>query len=288
MILFMNFAKLGAHMPASGGAFKAIERGAAIGCEAVQIFTSPPQQRNTKSVSDEMVEAFKTAVKRYGINHLVSHDSYLINLCATDAVIESKSLDCLAAEMNRCEQLGVPFLVSHMGSHLGQGPEIGLQRVAANAKIVLEKTSPEVMLLMETTAGQGSALNSKLEELEWLINEINQPNRLGVCLDTAHLFAAGYDLRTKETYEATMTEIEQKLGRETVKVIHCNDSKKALGSRVDRHEHIGQGLIGIEAFNHLVNDPRWSHTMIILETPEAESHHKMNLDVLKKLRNTAC
>ncbi len=280
----MNFAKLGAHMPAAGGAFKAVERGAAIGCEAIQIFTSPPQQRNVKPVTEDMVENFVAAKKKYGINHFVSHDSYLINLCATDAEIEAKSIEGLKAEINRCHQLGVPFVVSHMGSHLGQGPEIGLKRVAENAIKVLAQTPDDVMLLMETTAGQGSALNAKIDEIKWLIEAINQPTRLGVCLDTAHLFVAGYDMRTAETYEATMTEIVSKLGRESIKVIHCNDSKKEFGSRVDRHEHIGQGFIGLEAFKHLVNDPRWTESLIILETPDAEASHKMNLDTLKSLR----
>ena len=282
----MEFAKLGAHMPAAGGVHKAIERGEAIGCEAIQIFTGAPQQRNLNPVSDQTVEKFKSAVAKSGINHLVSHDSYLVNLCATDSEIESKSIACLIAELNRNHQLGVGFVVSHMGSHLGQGPEMGMQRVAENAKKVLGETPDDVMLLMETTAGQGSALNAKLEEIQWLISAINQPTRLGVCLDTCHLFAAGYDIRTDETYEATMTEIESKIGANTVKVIHCNDSKKALGSRVDRHDHIGEGLIGIEAFNHLVNDPRWSHTLMILETPDAEISHKMNLDKLKSLRKS--
>lgn len=270
-------------MPTSGGLRLALQRGREIGCTAVQVFTSSPQQWKAKPMADEAVERFQQAQAATGIDCVVSHDSYLVNLCATNDEIRAKSIEGLKAEIERCARLGIRWVVSHMGSHLGAGEEAGLQAVAEGARRVFEETSDSVTLLMETTAGQGSALNYRFEHLATLIESLQGHPRLGVCLDTCHLFAAGYDLRDRESYEATFSELERWVGLDRVKAIHANDSKKGLGSRVDRHAHIGEGEIGIEAFRLLVNDPRWIEVPILLETPDAETMHKVNLECLKSL-----
>lgn len=270
-------------MPTSGGLHLALQRGQEIGCTAVQVFTSSPQQWKAKPLADEAVERFQQARAATGIDCVVSHDSYLVNLCATNDEIRAKSIEGLKAEIERCARLGIRWVVSHMGSHLGAGEEAGLQAVAEGARRVFEETSDSVTLLMETTAGQGSALNYRFEHLAMLLESLQGHPRLGVCLDTCHLFAAGYDLRDRESYEATFSELERWVGLDRVKAIHANDSKKGLGSRVDRHAHIGEGEIGIEAFRLLVNDRRWIEVPILLETPDAETMHKVNLERLKSL-----
>lgn len=270
-------------MPTSGGLHLALQRGREIGCTAVQVFTSSPQQWKAKPLADEAVERFQQARAATGIDCVVSHDSYLVNLCATNDEIRAKSIEGLKAEIERCARLGIRWVVSHMGSHLGAGEEAGLQAVAEGARRVFEETSDSVTLLMETTAGQGSALNYRFEHLAMLLESLQGHPRLGVCLDTCHLFAAGYDLRDRVSYEATFSELERWVGLDRVKAIHANDSKKGLGSRVDRHAHIGEGEIGIEAFRLLVNDRRWIEVPILLETPDAETMNKVNLERLKSL-----
>ncbi|HRF59381.1 MAG TPA: deoxyribonuclease IV [Fimbriimonadaceae bacterium] len=274
---------LGAHMPTAGGLGKAVQRGHDIGCTAVQVFTSSPQQWKSKEVTDTMVQDLLAAEEATAIHSLVSHDSYLINLCAPDEELRSKSMGGLSGEIVRCARYGIPFVVSHMGAHVGQGEEVGLARVAESALTILAETPETVTLLMETTAGQGSCLNWRFEQLATILDLCKRPTRLGVCIDTCHIFAAGYDIRTPEAYEATFAEFDRLVGVATIKAIHANDSKHGLGSRKDRHEHIGKGEIGLEAFRCLVNDPRFEQTPILLETPDAETHHGENLAVLKSL-----
>ncbi len=273
---------LGAHMPTSGGLGNAVRKGKEIGCTAVQVFTSSPQQWKSKEITHPMIEDFKAAQKETGIDCVVSHDSYLINLCAPDMDMREKSRNGLLSELNRCDQYGIRWTVSHMGAHMGQGEEEGLKAVAASVKVLLKDAPKDVMLLMETTAGQGSSLNYKFEHLAFLLDSIGS-DRVGVCLDTCHIFVAGYDIRTPEAYEATFSEFEKVVGMKSLKAIHCNDSKKPLGSRVDRHEAIGKGEIGEEAFRLLVNDPRFFSIPILLETPEAETMHAVNLKHLWEL-----
>lgn len=268
---------IGAHMPVGGGLDKALRRGQEIGCTAVQVFTSNPQQWASKDISDEVAASFEEAKRETGIRALVSHDSYLVNLAAPDDEVRRKSIDALKGELRRCAKLGIPSVVSHMGAHMGQGEEAGLRRVAEGAKEALADTPEEVGLLMETTAGQGSSLDWRFEHLAELISLLKGEERLAVCIDTCHIFAAGYDLRTEEAYERTFREFDRIVGLERVRAIHCNDSKKPLGSRVDRHAHLGQGEIGESAFRLLVQDPRFEEVPILLETPEAETMHAANL-----------
>jgi deoxyribonuclease-4 len=272
---------LGAHMPIKGGLGNAVRDGHAIGCTAVQVFTSSPQQWKAKPVSDEMAADFKKAKGETGIEVVVSHDSYLVNLCAPDEAKRRQSIEGLIAEMDRCAKYGIGFTVSHMGAHMGQGEEEGLKIVAESAREVLDRTDPSVTLLMETTAGQGSSLNFRFETLAWLIDALKGDSRLCVCLDTCHIFAAGYDISTNEGFSSVFAEFERLIGFERLKAVHCNDSKKALGSRVDRHDHIGEGLIGPIPFQMLVNDDRFEKIPILLETPDAPEGHARNLATLK-------
>lgn len=270
-------------MPVAGGVAKALERGKAIGCECVQVFTSNPQQWASKQPTEEVLAAWREARAATDIASVVSHDSYLVNLCAPNPEIAAKSRIALAEELQRCAALEIGFVVSHMGAHLGQGEDAGLLGIAAAARDVLAETPESVTLLMETTAGQGSSLGYRFEQLARVLELCGGQPRLGVCLDTCHVFAAGYDIRTAEAYEATMAEFSRLVGFERLGAVHANDSKKALGSRVDRHEHIGRGLIGEEAFRCLVNDARLAGKPVILETPEAETMHATNLAALRSL-----
>ena len=270
---------IGAHMPTGKGLGDAVRRGKAIGCTAVQVFTSSPQQWKAKPVEDAQVADFRAALAETGIGEgaTVSHDSYLINLCAPDPEKRSMSLAGIKGEIGRCAAYGIPYVVSHVGAHMGQGTDEGLKAAAQSLLEVLAETDPFVTVLMETTAGQGSSLNSRFEEIATLLEHTKRPERLQVCLDTCHIFAAGYDLRTPEAYEATFAEFDRLVGCAAIKIIHCNDSKKPFASRLDRHENLGDGEIGPVCFQCLVNDPRFETTPIVVETPDADTMHEVNV-----------
>lgn len=269
-------------MPTGKGLGNAVRAGKAIGCTAVQVFTSSPQTWRAKAITPEMVEDFRAAQVETGINAIVSHDSYLVNLCAPDLDKRAQSIRGLTDELRRCSTYGIRYVVSHMGSHMGQGVEEGIRAVTESAKEVLAESPDDVMLLMETTAGQGSALNHRFEEIAGMLEQIDSA-RVGVCLDTCHIFAAGYDIRTEEAYGATFDEFERIVGTSHIKAIHVNDSKKALGTRVDRHDHLGEGEIGPTAFRCLVNDPRFFGVPMTVETPDAETDHARNVALLWNL-----
>jgi deoxyribonuclease-4 len=270
-------------MPTSGGLGNAVRKGKEIDCTAVQVFTSSPRMWKSAPAAPEKVADLQAAEKETGITALISHDTYLVNLCAPTEETAAKSRDTLRDELVRCGAYGIPFVVSHMGAFLGQEPADGLKKIAEVTLEILAESPETVTLCMETTAGQGSSANSRFEEIATIFDHCKHPKRLAVCLDTCHIFAAGYDIRTPETYEATFSEFDRLVGIERLKVIHCNDSKKPLGSRVDRHDNIGEGLIGIEAFRCLVNDPRFEEVPIVIETPDAETNHAVNVAKLRSL-----
>lgn len=278
---------IGAHMPTGGGLDQAIRNGQAIGCTAVQVFTSSPQQWASKPLTEEGIAKFRAAVTECGMEGaVISHDSYLINLSALAEEARKESREALTRELNRCGALGIPFVVSHLGAHMGEGVDAGLQLVAQGVRQALEESPESVTLLAETTAGQGSSLDARFEEIARLFELTGNPARLGVCLDTCHIFAAGYDLRTEEDYAATFAEFDRLVGVEKIKVIHCNDSAKPFGSRKDRHAHLGEGEIGPTAFECLVNDPRFERVPIVVETPDAEKEHARNVAALWAWRRT--
>lgn len=274
---------LGAHMRTSSGLDGALRFGKEIGCTAIQVFTSSPQQWRAKEITDKMAIEFMQAQIETGITEVVSHDSYLINLCAPEPDMRTKSIEGLKGEMQRCDKYGIRYVVSHMGSHKDQGEACGLTGVGESTRQILAETPESVTLLMETTAGQGSSLNWRFEHLASILEEVKGDPRLAVCLDTCHIFAAGYDIRTEEGFMKTFAEFEKLIGFDRLKVVHCNDSLKPLGSRVDRHAHIGEGQIGIKAFELLVNDERFTNIPILLETPDGDTMHEVNLNKLKSL-----
>lgn len=270
---------LGAHIPTQGGLGKSVRFGHEMGCAAIQVFTSSPRQWYSKPISEAEAKDFRLARLETGLVDVVSHDSYLVNLAAPTPEIAEKSYDSLKGEMIRCSTYGIDRLVSHLASYKGQDQGETLIRTAEIVRRLLDETPEDVTLLMETTAGMGSSINSRFEEMHILLDMVDGHPRLCVCLDTCHVFAAGYPIHTDEGYEETFAEFDRLVGLDRLKTIHCNDSKKPFGSRLDRHENIGEGLIGPLAFQELVNDPRFENTPILLET-EAENHEK-NLGVLK-------
>ncbi|HWA81948.1 MAG TPA: deoxyribonuclease IV [Fimbriimonadaceae bacterium] len=274
-------ALLGAHMKASKGLGSALREAKAMGAQAAQVFTSSPQMWRASSATPEKIADFKAAQAETGLTQVVSHDSYLVNLCAPEAEIREKSLNALKGEIQRCAAYGIPFVVSHMGAHKGQGEAYGIETIAKATLAILAETPEEVMLLMETTAGSGSALGATFEQLGAVLDACKRPPRLGACLDTCHIFAAGYEIRTRETYEMVFEHFDNVVGLDRLKAFHLNDSKKGLGSHVDRHESIGKGELGLEPFRFLVNDPRFAETPMLLET--AVEEHASDLATLRSL-----
>jgi deoxyribonuclease-4 len=273
-------------MSIAGGVDKAIERGQRIGCQTMQIFTKNANQWKARPLPADVIARFKAGLAESGIGPVAAHDSYLINLGTPDDVLWRKSVDALTEELERCEQLDIPGLVLHPGAHLGSGAEAGVRRVAqaldeAGRRLPGYRAQP----WLETTAGQGSVLGSRFEELQAIIGAVREPERVGVCLDTAHVFAAGYELRTPDGYAATWESFGRLLGLDRLRCVHVNDSKKGLGSRVDRHEHIGRGALGLEAFRLLVNDVNLRGRPMILETPKGEdmAEDVENLRILRGL-----
>jgi len=275
----------GAHESVAGGLHLAFSRIASVGGDALQIFTRNQRQWRPKPLDDEEVRKFCAAHEQHGEMPVASHASYLLNLATGKKELMEKSIAALALEFERCRLLGVPYVVMHPGSHGGDGVEVGLERFVAAMDKVLEKGYEEVMLLLETTAGQGTGLGSSFAELGHIRSRSRFPERIGVCVDSCHIFAAGYDLRTEEAYQATMAELERHVGLAQVRFFHLNDAKKELGSRVDRHEHIGKGMIGLEGFRNLVNDPRFAGMPMTIETEKGDdlAEDRENIAVLRSL-----
>ncbi len=275
---------LGAHVSISKGVYNAPKRGRDLGCEAIQIFSKNQMQWQAKPFTEDDINKFRENVEKYEIKDVVIHTSYLINIGSPEEEKLKKSQDALIDEFHRADQLGIPYIVLHPGSHMGKGEELGLGIIAESINYILDVTKDSnVMLLLETTAGQGSNLGYRFEHLAYLIDKTEQKERIGVCFDTCHVFAAGYDIRTKDTYEETMKRFDDTIGISNLKVFHLNDSKNDLGTRKDRHEHIGKGYIGLDGFRFLVNDERFNDRPMILETPGGEKYYKENLEVLRSL-----
>lgn len=276
---------IGAHVSISGGLHKAFPLAADIGCTAMQIFTKNASQWNAKPLQDKEIQQFKAAWEASGIRMVVAHDSYLINLATPDDALLEKSRSAMRIEVERCEQLGIPYLVMHPGSHVGSGEEAGLRRVAESFDAIHRQTSGyQTKILVETTAGQGTNLGWQFEQIARIFEHVAQPERLGVCFDTCHAFAAGYDIRTEAAYRQTMAEFDRIIGLARLNAIHVNDSVKPLGCRVDRHEAIGKGHIGLDGFRWLMNDPRLADIPKILETPKGGDPVASDQENLSKLR----
>lgn len=278
---------LGAHMSIAGGMHRALERGTRIGCNAVQLFVKNTNQWRTRKLPREEISFFKKEKAVFAPNFVLAHASYLINLASPNAKLLERSLNGLLEEMERANALGIPYIVIHPGSHRGSGEEQGLRRIARNLDELLSmRKTGGLQILLETTAGQGDTIGHTFEQLARIIDAVRANDRLGVCFDTCHAFAAGYDLRTKRAYEATLKTFNRVIGIERIKAFHLNDSVRALGSRVDRHTHIGTGALGLKAFSLLVNDARFFDRPMILETPKGsdDANDIRNLAVLRGLR----
>lgn len=275
---------LGAHMSIAGGVDLAIERGASIGCTAIQVFTKSNNQWAARPLSDEEVVRFRTERARRDIHPVVAHDSYLINLCSPDDVLYEKSMQACLLELQRCDRLGIETLVVHPGGHMGQGEDFGMRRLAgAIDQIHGRVPHGGASIALETMAGQGTVIGHRFEQIAGVIARTRDPDRVGVCFDTCHVFAAGYDLRTQAAYDETLRRFDAEIGLARLRAVHVNDSKKEFGSRVDRHEHIGKGYLGLEAFRLLMNDPRLETVPLLLETPKDEKTLKEDVENLNTL-----
>jgi deoxyribonuclease IV len=276
--------RFGAHMSIAGGVDKAFDRAEQAGCDSLQVFTKNSNQWNAKPFDESTLDNWKKREAETDIWPVVAHDSYLINLASPKDDLWGKSIDAFAIELQRCDQLGIRYLVTHPGSHTGSGEEAGLARVsAALNRIHSDLPDIEVMTLLETTAGQGTNLGVSFEHLATITAGVDDASRVGYCLDTCHIFAAGYDFRTPELYAETMGLFDSLLGIDRLFAVHLNDSKHDLGSRRDRHEHIGQGFIGLEGFRQFVNDHRLKDVPGLLETKKGEDL-KEDIENLATLR----
>jgi deoxyribonuclease-4 len=276
---------LGAHQSISGGYYKAVERAVECGCKCVQIFTKNNNQWRAKPITAEEAEKFQNALVEKAISHPIAHDSYLINLASPDLVLWKKSLAAFVEELCRAELLGIPYVVTHPGCFTEGDEKSGICRVIRALDEIHDQTQNlQAQCLLETTAGQGSSLGWRFEQLAAMLDGVKQPERLGICFDTCHVFAAGYSLGTKPEYMATMKSFDQTIGIERIKAFHLNDSRRECGSRVDRHEHIGRGHMGLEPFRLLLNDRRFRKIPMYLETPKGKNGDDFDAVNLATLR----
>ncbi len=277
---------LGAHTSIAGGIHFAIDRAVKLGFTAIQIFSKNNNQWKAKPITEEEAELFKNKLANSPVKFVVVHDSYLINLCASNKEILKKSREAFIDELKRCELLGIPFLNFHPGAHTGRGELEGIKIIAESINLAHQATKGfKVSSMLELTAGQGTTLGYSFEQLAQIIELIEEKERMSVCIDTAHMFAAGYDFRRKNNYLKIFKEFDETIGLSYLKCFHVNDSKKEAGSRVDRHEHIGKGFIGLSGFRHLMNDERFFAVPKILETPKGKEQLEdvENLNTLRKL-----
>ena len=279
---------LGAHMSIAGGLHLAIDRAVAAGCGVLQLFTRNANQWRGKPVSEADTALFKEKFSASGLQEIISHDIYLINLAAPPGETRDKSLAAFRDELESCARLGIAKVVMHPGSHLAEAPQVGLVRVTeAFDQLFGEVPQFEGKVMLETTAGQGTNLGRTFEELQAIIAGSRYPEKFAVCFDTCHTFAAGYDTASEKGYQTTMESFDRIIGLGRLECFHFNDSKKGLGSRVDRHEHIGQGALGLNPFRFIMNDARFSRVPKILETPKGDNDEMdaVNLGILRGLVN---
>jgi deoxyribonuclease-4 len=283
---------IGAHMSIAGGLAKALERIQAVGGECLQIFVKPNVQWRAGELSLEEVQSFKDRQQQSGITPVVAHASYLLNLASPEKELRRRSVLTLALELVRAARLNIEFLILHPGSHRESGEKKGLEQIAKGIDQALDRAEVlQTKILLETTAGSGSHLGGRLEHLENILALSRSIKRLGVCLDTSHVLAAGYNIADPQGYDEFFRSFQKLIGLKHLRCVHVNDSKAALGSRVDRHEHIGHGHLGLKTFERLFQDPRLTGIPFILETPKGEKEDQdwdyLNIEVLKKLRQAA-
>jgi|SRR5579863_760647 len=279
---------LGAHMSIAGGYYKAVEAAAEYGMDVVQLFTKNNNQWKARPLAQSEIDEFRAALKSTGVKCPVAHDSYLINLASPDDVLWQKSIDAFTIELERAESLGLIGVVMHPGAFVHSTEEAGLARICMALDEAHQRTAGYATLtLLETTAGQGSNLGHRFEHLAHILQTVAKPARVAVCVDTCHIFAAGYPITSQTEYAATMTEFDRVIGVDRIRAFHLNDSVRELGSRVDRHAKIGAGKLGLEPFRHLLNDRRFAKVPMYLETPKGEEDGEqldtINLRTLRSL-----
>jgi len=275
---------LGAHVSTAGGIHNAIQNGDDLKCSAIQIFLANPNRWESTPPTTEVIQKFCDAWNASPIEEVIVHDIHLSNLASPKPEVLEKSRVVFKKQMELSHNTGIQHIVTHLGAHLGEGEDFGLKLLSESFDLILETTdAPDVRVLLETTAGQGTNLGYCFEHLRDVIGMSKYPDRFGVCLDTCHVFAAGYDLRTKADCDKTFEEFNNIIGLERLNAFHINDAKSEFQSRVDRHEHIGEGNIGTTAFEYILNDSRFEETPLIIETPKMNTMHGKNLTTLRKL-----
>jgi len=282
----MNPILLGAHMSIAGGVDKAIERGIQLSCTAIQLFTKNANQWKGKPFAKEKIERFAELRKKSNIFRILAHNAYLINLASSNNSLRTKSINALIDEMGRCKALSIPCIIIHPGAHLGAGEDEGIKNIINGLNIALTKTNGwPVDIALETTAGQGTNIGYRFEHLSRIIDGIKDNERVKVCLDTCHIFTAGYDISFAEGYVNVMKEFDRIIGFDRLVCFHVNDCKKGLGSRIDRHEHVGKGTLGALPFRLIMNDRRFENIPKIIETPKGNDmkNDRRNLNVLRKM-----
>ena len=277
--------RVGVHLSIAGGVDRAVSRALSKGCDTFQIFSRNPRGWRAKELESGTVERFVTAVKDSGIHPVVVHMPYLPNLACPNEDVYLKSVDALSVEIKRCSILKIPYLVTHLGSHLGSGLEKGYLRAADGINKALSKDDSDVILLLENTAGTKNSVGGAFEDISAIMDLIDRIDRIGVCFDTCHAFVAGYEVRTREGLDATLKHFDEVIGLSQLKLLHINDTKGDLGSRLDRHEHIGLGMIGEDGFRVILRDPRLRDLPMILETPVDQ--RRGDLDNIRKVRELA-
>ena len=276
---------LGAHVSTAGGLHNSIKNGDNLHCDTIQIFLRNPNRWAAKPLSAEITEKFSAAWAASPIDAVIVHDIHLSNLASPKPDVLEKSRQAFREQMELAQQLGLRYIVTHLGAHLGEGEAVGLKQLSASFDALFESAeAPDVIPLLETTAGQGTNLGYVFEHLRDVIAMSKYPDRFGVCLDTCHVFAAGYDMRTEANCAETFDAFDTVIGLDRLKTFHLNDAKSAYQSRVDRHEHIGEGNIGTAAFRYILNDPRFAEIPLIIETPQMETMHETNLTALRGLK----
>ena len=281
---------LGAHFSIAKGRHRAILEADSYKCNTLQIFTKNAQTWKEKTLTEKEIKKFNDTKKQTGIFQIISHTSYLINIAGSNPKKVKMSCEALKQEIVRCGQLEIPYVVLHPGSHMGEGEKKGIQRITDNINRILAATNGNsARLLLETTAGQGTSIGHTFEQLAAIIEKVHDKTRIGICMDTCHIFAAGYDISNKQGYENTIKALDDIIGLKNLFAIHLNDTKKACNTRVDRHEHIGDGYIGLDAFRYIINDSRLKNIPKIIETPKLKNQQDadtINLELLRSLLDT--
>jgi deoxyribonuclease-4 len=278
--------RVGAHMSIAGAIYESVNRAVSYGCDCMQIFSRSPRSWRAKVLSDADADEFRRRRQNAGLDPVAVHIPYLVNLGTPDAELHARSIREFAADLDRAAKIGADYFVSHVGSHKGAGEKRGLRQITSALRRILQDRPNDILVLLENTAGSANSLGHTFQQLQAIIAAVNLPGRFGICLDTAHAFAAGYDVSTHDGLARTLDELDQWVGVEHLKIIHANDSKTALGSRSDRHEHIGRGHIGLEGFRTIVNHPLLRGLPFILETPDDKlGGFEVDLQVLRSLRD---